>query len=244
MLVTLAIAAALLSTYPELPAEDTRLLARWNHVEKGVRNGTVPEPEARGLLKPLLDELAARYTFKPSPWVFPVEGGRRAWIGGTKGEGFRPRSPRPGYSFYEGNKHGGHPAHDVFIPQDRNRDCKRDKDKREYPAVAMQRAVVLSVNHDWEPGQPRGGKYVWMYAPRQDLLIYYAHLNELTVKPGQILEPGQRLGTVGNTGFPAHKARKPCHIHLMTLKARAGGMTPYDWFKHAPMRRVRVRGTQ
>ena len=42
-------------------------------------------------------------------------------IGGVRGSGFRPK----GYDFYDGNRHGGHPAHDIFV-QDADQDALDD----------------------------------------------------------------------------------------------------------------------
>ena len=207
-------------------------LADWNTLEKGVRDGRITETNARPKVTPVLKALAEKYPLAPArKWAFPIRKGSIRWIGGKHGEGFRPRSPRPAYSWYHGNRHGGHPAHDVFIARDKNRDCKRDDTGQEYIATSMQRAVVISINVKFKPGEPRGGMYVWLYQPKLDLLIYYAHLNRVDVKPGDILEPGDPLGTVGNTGFGPKNAHKPCHIHLMALKAGDGVMKPYDYFK-------------
>ena len=109
--------------------------------------------------------------------------------------------------------------------------CRHDRSGRPFDAVAMQPAVVLSVNQDWRPGNPRGGRYVWLYQPTQRLLYYYAHLGEVAVRPGDVVPRGGRLGTVGKTGFPARHAHHPCHIHLMVLRPAGGDMVPVNWFR-------------
>ena len=76
-----------------------------------------------------------------------------------------------------------------------------------------------------------------MYQPELDLLIYYAHLNRVDVSPGDVVSPGKPIGTVGNSGFSEKNKGKPCHIHLMALKAGAGKMKPYNYF--SDLRRAR-----
>lgn len=209
-----------------LLAPDPAALEAWDTLEKGVLWGRIAADEALERVPTVLGDLARAWPLKAERrWTFPIEGGRKRWVGGRNGEGFRPKR----YRWTEGNKHRGHPAHDVFIPRDRDEDCRDDETSKPRYAVAMQRAVVVSVNHEFEPGKPRGGKYVWMYAPSLDLLLYYSHLETISVQPGEVVEPGKRLGIVGKTGFSKSKAHKPCHIHLMVLKGKR--MKPVDWFR-------------
>ncbi len=205
-------------------------LSRWDGLEKGVRDGHIPPATARTTLAEVVAALATRWPTAPAPrWTFPIEGGDVRWIGGTRGEGFHPRSPRPAYTWYDGNRHGGHPAHDVFIP-DRDRDCRHDRTDAPFPALAMQPAVVVSTNLAWEPGNPRGGRYVWLFQGATRRFFYYAHLDEVAVRPGDVVRAGDRLGTVGRTGFRRGREHKSCHIHLMVLDWDDGRMTPYDYF--------------
>lgn len=215
-------------------SDSVSLIREWNSLEKGVRDGQIAPEKAREELKEFIQHLDENYNFPEQAWVLPIEKSKRSWVGGKNGEMFHPKTPRPAYTWYDGNMHGGHPGHDIFIWPDRNRDCLNDKTKEPFYALAMQPGVVVSINQEWQPGNPRGGKYVWLYNGQQELFQYYAHLNDVFVQPGQMIQAGDRLGTVGKTGFRKKHAHKTCHIHLMLLKYDQGRMTPYDFFKDLP----------
>ncbi len=204
----------------------------WEILEPAVRDGRTPQPAAQQQLVDIVRKLSREkpIAMKHS-WTFPIAGGTTSWIGGKSGEGFHPETPQPTYSWYDGNRHGGHPAHDIFIP-DRNHDNLHDHTDQPFYAVAMQPAVVISTNERWEPGKPRGGKYVWLYNNTLELFFYYAHLNDILVTPGQQVQAGERLGTVGRTGFPVRNRQKPAHLHLMALQYQEGKMIPYNYFSH------------
>lgn len=213
------------------------LIQRFQRIERDVMHGRVDARVARSKLAALMprlrQQLLADVAFRrPTSrrWRFPVLGGSRRHNVGGKGSGYRPLTPKPSYSFYHGNKHGGHPAHDVFI-HDRNGDCKDDRTAKPVPVVAMTRSIVVSVNRAWKAGLPRGGIYLWLYEPVRDEFHYYAHLDRLDVRLGQVLQPGQQIGTVGKTGF---KRRRPCHIHLMVLRFDKARMSPVNYYDRLP----------
>jgi len=152
------------------------------------------------------------YAFKD--WVFPLKGYNRNSIGGQNGNGFIPG----GYDFFDGNRHKGHPAQDIFI-QDRNQDCLDDRTGKEVPVLSSSGGVVISVEKKWDStGALRGGKYIWVYDPFNRLLVYYAHNNTVNVSPGQTVVPGQVIASCGRTGLNAFKKRSPTHLHFMVLK--------------------------
>jgi murein DD-endopeptidase MepM/ murein hydrolase activator NlpD len=56
-----------------------------------------------------------------------------------------------------------------------------------------------------------GGKVVWLNVAERDVYLYYAHLDQQWVEPGQRVSKGDTLGLVGNTG----NARfTPAHLHF------------------------------
>lgn len=67
-----------------------------------------------------------------------------------------------------------------------------------------------------------GGKVVWLYAPDEDLSLYYAHLNEQLVSEGQRVSKGDVIGTVGQTG---NARTTPPHLHFGIYP---GGRSPVD----------------
>jgi hypothetical protein len=64
---------------------------------------------------------------------------------------------------------------------------------------------------------PVEGYYIWIYAPEENALFYYAHNNEVLVNVGQIVNAGDTIATVGRTGLNAFKKRSPTHLHFMKL---------------------------
>jgi len=222
-------------------------LREWDRFEKSVRDQLLPKDSLRTLFPPLYRALRGGpppgvaggpppMPARDSVWVFPVQGYSLASVG--KG-GFRPAiryggSSIPGYDFFDGNRHGGHPAYDIFI-RDKDRDCRDDLTGAKVPVLAPTRLVVLSTEKDWRPGSGlRGGKYLWAMDADSDLLLYFAHLDSLIASPGDTVAAGGRLGMVGRTGTNAYPARSPTHLHFMVLKVGNGIPEPFDYYRLLP----------
>lgn len=157
-------------------------------------------------------------------WVFPVKGYGFKDIG--KG-GYKPF----GYDFFDGNKHKGHPAVDIFV-RDRNQDLIDDITGRPVDILSVSSGVVVAVNKGWKPGSIiRGGNYIWVYDPIDKSYLYYAHLDSVFVKPGDIVEPGERIATLGRTGLNAYPKRSPTHLHISYLKSVNGYPKPENIYK-------------
>jgi len=157
--------------------------------------------------------------FPKSNWVFPVQGYNSKAIGGTNGSGY----VATGYDYFDGNKHGGHPAHDIFI-FDKNQDCVDDITKKPVNVLSMTGGIVIASEMVWDTASSlRGGKYIWVYDPLSNSLFYYAHNNEVLVKPCDILKPGDTIATGGRTGLNAFKKRSPTHLHIMQLRLDENG---------------------
>ncbi len=218
----------------------TKAITNWERFEIAVRDSNLSIEEAAVLLPEIMRELnrfAQKHEFsKLDKWVFPVDGSSLLDVGGKQGNGFKPNirygnSLIKGYSFFDGNRHGGHPAHDIFI-RDRNQDCLDDQSKKPVFVQAMMDGIVVSTFEDWQSGSKiRGGNYVWCYHPQENLISYYAHLKNIIVKPGQRVSAGDRLGTMGRTGFSAEPSRSPTHLHLMVLKYKNNKLLPYDYYQ-------------
>ena len=96
--------------------------------------------------------------------------------------------------------------------------------------LAMTGGIVVALEKEWSASSTlRGGKYLWVYDPSAEALVYYAHNRELTVGLGDIVKPGDPIAFVGRTGLNAARKRSPTHLHLTYLTVnRDGTLTPQD----------------
>jgi hypothetical protein len=179
-----------------------------------------------------LKEVCRNHSFKDAPsWVFPLQGYGIKDIGAG---GFKPgirygSSPIKGYDFYDGNRHGGHPAYDIFI-RDRDQDALDDAGKKPVLVLAPVDLLILSAVSDWQPAsESRGGRYVWALDPLHDRIFYFAHLNEIYVKAGAYSKTGSAIGTVGRTGKNAWPRRSSTHLHFMVLAVKGSNLLPFDY---------------
>lgn len=201
----------------------------WDLLQREVRDGTLARQEAAKKIVELDGKLRKEFSGKvvPAPFRFPVKGYGAGCIGGNNGNGYRP----DGYDFYQGNRHGGHPAHDIFIndPDGSGLDAATGK-----PAgiVAFSSGVVVAVNRSWEyPSKVRGGIYIWIYSPADQRYYYYAHLAGALVAPGALVKAGDPVGLLGRSGKNAWAKRSPTHLHFMCLSFDGGRMTPVDTYR-------------
>lgn len=201
----------------------------WNLLEKEIRDGRLDRTSAGNRIAQLHRLLLDTYgtAAADSAQVFPVAGYDYHAIGGRHGNDYRPA----GYAFYQGNRHGGHPAHDIFV-RDRNQDSLDDADGKPVTIVTFTGGVVIATNPSWDyPSPIRGGKYVWIFSPAEERYYYYAHLASVTVAPGQIVSAGDPVGTLGRTGKNAHPRRSPTHLHFMSLSFDNGRMLPRNPYR-------------
>jgi hypothetical protein len=211
-------------------------IQEWERYEKRVRDQEAPKDSLRAEFAGFYGAVKARYPGSAgvdSPWVFPLAGYGRESVG--KG-GFRPGiyyggSTIKGYDFFDGNRHGGHPAYDIFI-RDRDQDSREDGSGRPVEIVAPVDLIVLSRETEWQADSPlRGGKYVWTYAVSGGELVYFSHLDSVIASPGDSVPAGKVLGWVGRTGKNAAAKRSPTHLHLMALRVGKRGPEPFDYYR-------------
>ena len=165
-----------------------------------------------------------RWREREKALCFPLEGYGPSAIGGKKGSGYKIQ----GYDFFDGDRHKGHPGHDIFI-RDKDQDGLDDFTGKPVNVVSAASGVAVSVNPGWEVSSPvRGGNYVWIYEPGRSRYYYYAHLQKIFVKIGQRVARGERIGTVGRTGTNAHPRRSPTHLHLAVLESIDGYPRPVN----------------
>ncbi len=217
------------TTTPAINSEKT-FCQCFNDLNSLIRDGRIPRSEASRELKRLLGEIRQQYyrqggvDHPRGSWVFPLAGYDSRAIDKSHHHGYSAK----GYDFFKGNRHGGHPSLDIFI-RDRNQDQNDDISGNPVLVLSITGGIVVAVEKEWSEGSLlRGGKYIWVYDPSEELLFYYAHNNELFVEPGDLVKPGDRLATVGRSGLNAAKRRSPTHLHLTALEVNGGRPLPVD----------------
>jgi len=214
-------------------------IVNWGNYEVKVRDGVIDKASAKAELPVIINDLqqiCGKYDFSEhQAWIFPLKGYGLTSIA-TKGSDFQPDivygvSPIKGYNFFDGNKHGGHPAHDIFI-RDKDQNNLDDQTRQPVAALAMVDSIVLSTFTNWQKGSKlRGGNYIWLYNPKLDVFFYYAHLDKVLVTSGDLVKAGTVIGTVGRSGLLANMKSSPTHIHLMVLKYENGILKPYEYYE-------------
>jgi murein DD-endopeptidase MepM/ murein hydrolase activator NlpD len=226
---SLALLAAILPLVPGVARAGVH--HEWDRLEKLIRDNLIPPAEARTRIRDLYPALRLQASGVPDTGglVFPVEGVGPREIGGRNGSGY----VRDSYRYFDGKRHTGHPAHDIFV-HDRDQDGRVDRTGQPARVLAFAAGVVVSVNRGWEPGSElRGGNYVWLYLPRYrgGSFACYAHLDRVAVEPGDVVRAGDPLGTVGRSGRNAWARRSPTHLHFTVLEYADGGMLPLDPYR-------------
>jgi hypothetical protein len=114
-LVQFSMAHALTETVPS--PVNHEIYSAFNDFNSRIRDGRIDKGTARSELPGRLAAIRTDYyrrdgrDYSPAEWVFPVAGYSAKAIGPGKNHGF----VRGGYDFFSGNRHGGHPAYDIFI---------------------------------------------------------------------------------------------------------------------------------
>jgi peptidoglycan LD-endopeptidase LytH len=201
--------------------------AGWQAFERKVRDGAISYQEGEKAVAEWAERLERGflYTQFQKDTTFPLQGYSVKDVGGTNGDGYRPE----GYHFLDGNKHRGHPAQDIFV-RDRDQDGFDDLTGKRVHVLALAEGTVLSTFSDWKKTDPsceiRGGNYVWIYHPALRAFSYYAHLETIFVRPGDSIEGGKPIATLGRSGKNACLPRSATHLHIMVLSLKS--MQPLD----------------
>jgi peptidoglycan LD-endopeptidase LytH len=206
----------------------------YNELNTQIRDGLISKKEAAKRIQDLMPLIKNYYyahgghDLPKAAWKFPLQNYGPKAVGGKNGDGFI----ESGYNFFDGNKHGGHPAHDIFI-NDRNQDCLDDKTQQPVNVLSMTDGIVIALATQWATlGNLRGGKYIYIYQPSTNSLFYYAHNSEILVHLCDIVKPGQVIAKVGRTGLNAYKKRSPTHLHFMQLTLDSQGTPrPFNPYK-------------
>ncbi|PSJ77110.1 hypothetical protein C7N43_10245 [Sphingobacteriales bacterium UPWRP_1] len=219
----LAVSCGQVSTKP-VEAEDAGfrkildMCHAFDRLNKDLPKGHILPEEAEITLDSIiapLREYYLRYSAAycaDTSWYFPIQGYSIRNVGGTARDkyGFVDN----GCTFFERGINPGHPAYDIFI-RDLNNDGIDDRTNRKANVLAVTGGIVVATEANWYLGSTqRGGKYIWLYNAIENSFFYYAHNEDVFVKPGDIVKPGQVIATVGRTGANAHKERSQTHLHI------------------------------
>jgi len=215
------------------PSKLVDLCKEFNLLNSNIRDGSIKKTDAKAEFKKLVGAIRTEYflsapeKYSVSDWVFPLKGYGFKAIGGVKGNGYQ----LGGYDYFAGNRHTGHPSQDIFI-RDRKQNSIDSLTKKPVSVLSVTGGVVVAVENDWDVySSLRGGKYIWIYDPTADALLYYAHNSKLYVAVGDKVKPGSIISEVGRTGFNAYKKKSPTHLHITCLSLVNGLPQPLNIYK-------------
>lgn len=218
---------------PQAASSLVSVCRNYNALNTRIRDNRIDSSSARIELQRILAKVRDEYLraggieYPKSSWVFPLAGYDARAIGGGRRHGYVLGN----YDFFRGNRHGGHPSFDIFI-RDRNQDSRDDTSGQPVRVRSLTGGVVVALEREWLPDSLLlGGRYLWVYDPANELLVYYAHNGELTVELGELVRPGDVLATVGRSGYNAAKRRSPTHLHLTVLRVQDGRVLPVDVYR-------------
>ena len=209
----------------------TIVCQHFDALNTAVRDNKLSKPLAKMQFAKLVQQLRRLTTpvqaqQPQANWVFPLLHYNYRAIGGVHGNGYADY----GYSYFDGNKHAAHPAHDIFI-NDRNQDCLDDHSQQPVDVLSVADGIVVACCNQWDSNSPlRGGKYIWIYHPQLNILSYYAHNNILWVTVGMFVKQGQKIAQVGRSGFNAYKKRSPTHLHFSAYRFVNNLPIPYNCY--------------
>lgn len=218
--------------FPYMVLSQGGVCDEFNVLNTKIRDGMISKDDALVKVRDLLQQIRTYYeknngSTAQADWVFPLEGYTSSAIGGKNGSGYVVQ----GFDYFDGNKHSGHPAHDIFI-HDKDQDCLDDFTGNTVNVLSVTNGIVIACEQDWDAESDlRGGRYIYIYDYVSDGIFYYAHNSEIFVKPGQIVKAGDVIAHVGRTGLNAYKKRSPTHLHLMYMNIVDGYPKPKNIYK-------------
>ena len=205
------------------------ICVKWNQLDSLIVNQIIDEDEAIDLMKeyePLVKQFFRQkkgVMTSRSDWVFPLNN-LTSFYFRDNGNDYKVT----GYDYFQGSNSKGHPAHDIMI-LDLNKDLLDDSTLKPVDIVSMSSGVVVATDNTWEIGSMlRGGKYVKVFDVTNSGIFYYSHLSVVSVKPGDIVNAGDKLGEVGRTGRKAILPAGKTHLHVAFLILEDGYPVPQD----------------
>jgi peptidoglycan LD-endopeptidase LytH len=193
-------------------ALDKKIIFRQIDKETGAK---LLEEYEKELVKYFLEE-GGRFVQRKD-WVFPL---RNFTLVTHRDEGEDYKDDE--FDYFQGSDTKGHPAHDIFI-LDNDKNLLDDSTGKPVDIVTMSSGVVVAVDTTWYVGSYlRGGQYVKIFDPTNYKYFYYSHLSQVNVKPGQIVNAGDKIGEVGRTGRKTIMPQGKTHLHVALMKSVKG----------------------
>lgn len=208
---------------------DLLVCEKWNALDAKITNTSIKKETAIEYFKKYEKLIHKYFNFKGgikierSNWIFPLRKFSKIFYR-DNGNDYRLGN----YDYFQGSNSKGHPAHDIMI-SDNNKDLLDDSTLNPVDVVCMSSGVVVATDTTWKIGSKlRGGKYIKIFDPAEKGIFYYSHLSNVNVKPGQIINAGDKIGEVGRTGRKAILKQGMTHLHISFLKLIDGYPMPED----------------
>lgn len=197
----------------------------FNELQTNIREQKIGKDSAKSAFRRLIPEIKTYFydnggvEMPREAWTFPLQGYTYRAIG-ANGKGYTTG----GFDYFDGNKSSAHPAHDIFI-FDRDQDDNDDNTQSLVNIRSVSCGVVIANVKDWaSDSELRGGKSVTIYDPATNGIFSYAHMSIVFANVGDIIRPGEVIGTVGRTGKNAYAKRSPTHLHISYMKIGENGL--------------------
>ncbi|MEO8665887.1 MAG: M23 family metallopeptidase [Ignavibacteria bacterium] len=210
----------------------TNICEKWNELDRQIVAQTIDVDDAIELMKEYEPFVKKYYLqnkgidVKRNDWVFPLSNSTSFYFR-DNGNDYRVT----GYDYFQGSNSKGHPAHDIMI-LDKDKDLLDDSTLKPVDVVSMSGGVIVATDTTWSEGsQLRGGKYVKVFDVTNNGIFYYSHLSKVSVKPGDIVSAGDKIGEVGRTGRKAILPSGKTHVHIGFLRSEDGYPKPEDIFR-------------
>ncbi|MBS1552283.1 MAG: M23 family metallopeptidase [Bacteroidetes bacterium] len=210
-------------------SQSKNICDKWDVLDSLIVNSLIEKGKALELMKEYEPEVRSYFRKQRgvmtgrNDWVFPLKN-YSSFYYRDNGNDYR----KSGYDYFQGSNTKGHPAHDIMIP-DSNKDLMDDVTLKPVDVVSMSSGVVVATDTTWNPGSLlRGGRYVKIFDVTNSCIFYYSHLSLVSVKPGDVITEGDKIGEVGRTGRKAILKGGKTHLHVACLKVKNGYPLPED----------------
>ncbi len=221
-----------LTPFPKIFSQNIKtenICDKWNKLDKEIVNQTIDVDDAVDMMEEYEPKIKLYFkknngiTVSRDNWVFPLKNFTSIYYR-DNGNDFREDK----YDYFQGSNTKGHPAHDIMI-LDSNKDLLDDLTLMPVDVVSMSSGVVVATDTTWSVGSLlRGGKYVKIFDVTNDGLFYYSHLSKINVRPGDVINAGDKIGEVGRTGRKAISNSGKTHLHVAYLRSDEGYPVPDD----------------